>query len=74
MPSIFCIIGVAVVVLAVLGTSGSVGIREDPSPITNTQGRARTMHGSRIFGALGFASVAIVAAPASVMAQSTTEV
>jgi len=32
------------------------------------------MRGSRIFGALVFASVAIVAAPASVMAQSTTEV
>jgi osmotically-inducible protein OsmY len=31
------------------------------------------MHGSRIFGALVFASVAIVAAPASVMAQSTTD-
>ena len=31
------------------------------------------MHGSRIFGALVFASVAIVAAPAPVMAQSTTD-
>jgi len=31
------------------------------------------MHGSRIFGALVFASVAIVATPASVMAQSTTD-
>ncbi len=31
------------------------------------------MHGSRIFGALVFASVAIVAAPASVMAQSTAD-
>jgi hyperosmotically inducible protein len=31
------------------------------------------MYGSRIFGALVFASVAIVAAPASVMAQSTTD-
>jgi len=31
------------------------------------------MHGSRIFGALVFTSVAIVAVPASVMAQSTTD-
>ena len=31
------------------------------------------MHGSRIFGALIFASVAVVAAPASLMAQSTTD-
>ncbi len=31
------------------------------------------MHGSRIFSALVFASVAIAAAPASVMAQSTTD-
>jgi hyperosmotically inducible periplasmic protein len=31
------------------------------------------MHGSRIFGALVFASVAIVVAPASVMAESTTD-
>jgi osmotically-inducible protein OsmY len=31
------------------------------------------MHGSRIFGTLVFASVVIVAAPASVMAQSTTD-
>jgi osmotically-inducible protein OsmY len=31
------------------------------------------MHGSRIFGALVFASVAIAAAPASVVAQSTTD-
>ena len=31
------------------------------------------MHGSRIFGALVFASVAIAAAPASVMSQTTTD-
>src|ERR1700730_5557521 len=31
------------------------------------------MHGSRIFGVLVFASVAVVAAPASLMAQSTTD-
>jgi hyperosmotically inducible periplasmic protein len=31
------------------------------------------MHGSRIFGALIFASIAVVVAPASLMAQSTTD-